>query len=64
MCLLQTKNKNPIEREINGNGLTEPCEAAEVFAAYCKDVFNNHCMRDISTDIQSFNSLHITSVCD
>jgi hypothetical protein len=50
MCVfIQAKDKNSIEREINGNGLTEPREAAEAFAAYCKGVFNSHYMRDIST---------------
>jgi len=64
MCLLSEKRQNSTECEINGNGLTEPCEAAEAFAAYFKGVFNNHCMNDISTDIHSSDSLHLAAVCD
>jgi hypothetical protein len=32
------KEKNPIELEIDGQRLTQPCEAAESFAAYFKSV--------------------------
>jgi hypothetical protein len=49
MCLLAKTKTTRIEREIDGNRLTQEFEPAEDLAAYFKGVSNNHCMSDIST---------------
>jgi hypothetical protein len=54
MCIFFSKNdKNSIELEIYGKRLSQPCEVAEAFGAHFKSVFNNHCMREFSTDFRS-----------
>ena len=56
--------KNPIEPKTDGNRLTHPRQAAEVFGVYFQRAFNNHRLRDFSTDFQSSDSLSAASICD
>jgi hypothetical protein len=48
--------KNPVEPKTDRNRLTHPHQAAEAFGAYFQSAFNNHRMRDFSTDFQSSDS--------
>jgi hypothetical protein len=60
--LLSGKTKNPIELEVDGHGLTQLCEAAEVFTAYFKSAFKNHRKRDFSSDFRLIPYLQHLSV--
>ena len=64
MSTIRKNNKNPIERQIDGNCLTQQREATEAFAACFKGVFNNNCMNDVSTEFISSDSLYILSISD
>ena len=65
ICLFSAKNdKNTIKPETYGNRLSQPFEFAEAFAAHFKSAFDNHCMRDFSTDFRSSDSMTIASASD
>ena len=64
MPSLRKNDKIPTEPVTDGNRLTHSRQAAEAFPVYFKSVFNNHGMRDFSTDFRSSDSLSAASVCD
>jgi hypothetical protein len=64
MTSFTKSEKIPIDLEVDGHRLTQPCEAAESFAAYFKSAFISRRKRYFSTDFRSSDFLRATSVCD
>ena len=64
MSCFRKNNRNPIELEMDGNLLSQPCEAVESFATRFKNVFNTHNIRKFSTNFQSSDALLPASVSD